>query len=195
MVEAVAIDKTGSDSWRKAQVAYYRDRDLETAVLWGRRTMAEAPLPRKLEAAQLVCDALISASRAQEAVAACQDVLELSTGEARRAAHHRLATLYRVQLGDCVRALPHYNKLLTFGQVGQLQDELRVVRAGCALEANRIDIAERDVAILQGRRAWLARPEAFDALQKSLEQKRHTLSGKKPDSAELTEPGNTSNSR
>ena len=154
--------------WRQATDAYYRQRNL-TAAIGLAREVVELGGRHSQPAQQLVCDAQIGLGNAQGALQDCKALLNNArSAEDRRNIHYTVGTIYRALLGDCARAIEHYNKALVFGRRHLLDDEVRLFRAQCALETGDIALAERDIGSLSARAGRLARPEEVTLLQSRL---------------------------
>jgi ferric-dicitrate binding protein FerR (iron transport regulator) len=121
----------------------------------------------------LECRAGILVGEYTRAVEACQRVLqgELEPVE-RRYAHLTLAQLYRTQLGDCARALPHFDAASVRGEKSLLQEEVLLGRCDCRIRAGNLDGATRDVAQLELRGAAFTRPQVLEALKLELQRAR-----------------------
>lgn len=159
-----------SASWRDASQAFYRDRDLDRAVRSAERVLEiGAGRPEVRLAQRLLCEALIARREPRRAVDACSAVLPLEpNGEERRHIHYVLATLYRAQLGDCRRAIPHYGEALVFGREHHLDEDIRLFRASCAVEVGDLVLAASDLLALEARGGHLARPAELDGLRRRL---------------------------
>jgi hypothetical protein len=90
----------------------------------------------------------------------------------RRYAHLTLAQLYRTQLGDCARALPHFDAASVRGEKSLLQEEVLLGRCDCRIRAGNLDGATRDVAQLELRGAAFTRPQVLEALKLELQRAR-----------------------
>ncbi len=156
------------DLWRRTTEAYYRDRDLERAANLAEQVIALGGT-QTLLARQLLCDARIGLAEGASALVACRALLPLARSEEeRRNIHFTVGTIHRTLLNDCARAIEHYNRALVFGRQHLLDDEVRVFRAGCALEVGDIALAERDIGRLSARAGRLARREEVTRLQRAL---------------------------
>jgi hypothetical protein len=163
------LDAIG-EAWREASEAYYQRRDLGRAIERAKVAASARGRPEGRLARQLLCDAYIAKSQPTEAVEACGALLDGATGEESRSIHYTLATIYRAQLADCRQAIVHYNQAVVFGRATLLDDEVRLFRAGCALEVGDVDLAWRDVNALDGRAGRLARPAELEALKRRLNE-------------------------
>lgn len=124
-------------------------------------------------AAGLECRAAILVGEHTRAVEACERVLlgELEPVE-RRHAHLTLAQLHRTQLGDCGRALPHFDAASVRGEKSLLQEEVLLGRCDCRVRVGNLDGATRDVAQLELRGPALTRPQALELLKLELQKAR-----------------------
>jgi ferric-dicitrate binding protein FerR (iron transport regulator) len=124
-------------------------------------------------AAVLECRAAILVGEHGRAVEACERVLrgELEPVE-RRHAHLMLAQLHRTQLGDCGRALPHFDAASVRGENSLLQEEVLLGRCDCRIRVGNLDGATRDVAQLELRGNALTRPRMLEALRLELQKAR-----------------------
>ncbi|MCA9554383.1 MAG: hypothetical protein KC933_30385, partial [Myxococcales bacterium] len=137
-------------AWIAARAAYYEDGDLDRAIGLAVRLRADAAVRVESRwAGSLLCEAYTARGRAREAVEVCTEVLPARQGEEARILHRRIAELYRGQLGDCARALPHYNQVLVFGRSSPLDEGARLARAECAAETGDWDLVRRDLLQLE----------------------------------------------
>ena len=154
--------------WREANEAYYRRRDLPEAVRLATRVVELGGSHAQM-ARQLLCDARIALEDGKAALKVCRSLLPWARSEEeKRNIHYTVGTIYRALLGDCAKAIQHYNQALVFGRQHILDDEVRIFRATCALEVGDISLAERDVGSLSARAGRLARPEEVTLLQRRL---------------------------
>lgn len=161
-------------AWLEASEAYYQRRDLPRAIELTRQIVDQGGVrPEVALAEELLCDSYIATHQAKAAVVACQVVLQRAEAagleERARAIHYQLATVYRVQLGDCGRAMYHYGRAIVFGRSSLFDDEALLWRAHCAIELQDVDAARRDLALLEQHRSGVARPEALRELERRFE--------------------------
>lgn len=172
-------------AWREASEAYYQRKDLDRAIAKAREVQKSQGRPEARLAQQLLCDAYIAKAQPHEAVDACRALLDGAGPDEARAIHYTLATIHRAQLADCRQAIQHYNQAVVFGRATLLDDEVRLFRAGCAIEVGDLDVAWRDVTTLNGRAGRLARPAELEALKQRLNE----ISGGRPRSNGHGRPG------
>ncbi|MEM7677848.1 MAG: zf-HC2 domain-containing protein [Myxococcota bacterium] len=154
--------------WQQAVDAYYRKRDLSEAINLAEQVSAMQG-PYAGQARQLICDAQIALEQGPDALKACERLLsDVLSDEERRNIHYTIGTIYRGLIGDCRNAIAHYNRALVFGRMHFLDDEVRMARAGCALEVGNIALAKSDIESLSARAGHLARPGEVTVLQKKL---------------------------
>ena len=135
----------------QAEHAYYRDHDLERAIELSLQVRARGPKgPAYWAATELLCQAYTANSQADLAVQTCSEQLQRPMQDAsRRKLHQQLAEIHRTQRGDCESAIKHFNQVLVFGRTTPLDDNARLLRAGCALKVGDLTLAERDLAQLE----------------------------------------------
>ncbi|MBK6687092.1 MAG: FecR domain-containing protein [Deltaproteobacteria bacterium] len=172
-------------AWREASDAYYQRKDLDQAIAKAQEVQKAKGRPEARLAQQLLCDAYIAKAEPHEAVDACRALLDAAGPDEARAIHYTLATIHRAQLQDCRQAIQHYNQAVVFGRATLLDDEVRLFRAGCAIEVGDLDLAWRDVMTLNGRAGRLARPAELEALKQRLNE----ISGGRPRSNGHGRPG------
>lgn len=172
-------------AWREASEAYYQRKDLDRAIAKAREVQQAKGRPEARLAQQLLCDAYIAKAQPHEAVEACRALLDAAGPDEARAIHYTLGTIQRAQLRDCRQAILHYNQAVVFGRATLLDDEVRLFRAGCAIEIGDLDLAWRDVTTLNGRAGRLARPAELEALKQRLNE----ISGGRPRSNGHGRPG------
>jgi tetratricopeptide (TPR) repeat protein len=152
-----------------AQRAHYERHDLEAALDHARRARryaADRAQARRAE--RLECDALIASGRVEEAVVACERLLDDPNPERVRMTHYALGSLLRGRLGDCARALPHLDAAVVFGHSSLYGTDARLQRADCALARGDLEQVERDLRILRQREGLRDRSREIDDLAERL---------------------------
>lgn len=159
-----------AERYKAASKAFYEERNAEKAIQLAESIRAETEgqsRPERQQAAVLLCDAWVTVRKPKAAVEACARLLNTPPNpELDRPIHYTLATLYRTQLKDCPRAIHHYNQVIVFGRANVADDDIRLFRAKCALEIGDLDLAARDLEILQDKVRQLARPDEFRVLRR-----------------------------
>lgn len=162
-----------ADAWLAASGAYDAG-DMGAARLWASAVIERGgEQPEVALAHELLCRVHLALRAPTDALAACQAALQRQRDPARsRSLHQRIASIYRVQLRDCARAVEHYDRAVVFGAEGVLDEELLLGRADCALELGRPDLAERDLGTLSVRGERLVQKVWYLALQQRLKSVR-----------------------
>ncbi len=157
----------------QAEHAYYQDHDLKRAIELSLQVRARGPKgPAYWAATELLCQAYTANSQADLAVQTCSEQLQRPMHDAsRRKLHQQLAEIHRTQRGDCESAIKHFNQVLVFGRTTPLDDNARLLRAGCALKVGDLTLAERDLAQLEASTTF-RRQSALQRLRDELSASR-----------------------
>lgn len=157
----------------QAEHAYYQDHDLDRAIRLAIQVRGGGPKgPAYWAATELLCQAYTANSQADLAVQTCGEQLQRPMHEAsRRKLHQQLAEIHRTQRRDCASAIKHFNQVLVFGRTTPLDDNARLLRAGCALKVGDLTLAERDLAQLEASTTF-RRQSALQRLRDELSASR-----------------------
>lgn len=162
-----------ADLLRQANHAYFRAGDLERTVELATQVRGASPGPIQDHAAlELLCNAYTSLKQAEHALRTCNALLQTPrNAAARRVLHQQIAEIHRVQMGDCVSAIEHYNQVLVFGRSTPLHDDARWRRAECAVQVGDFTLAERDLTQLEASPTF-RRTNALKALRAKISASR-----------------------
>ncbi|MBK8010991.1 MAG: hypothetical protein IPK13_06545 [Deltaproteobacteria bacterium] len=178
-VDRIAVDSPSGDReifelWSRATDAYYRERDLPTAIHLAEQVVAADILagPEGWLAQRLLCEAYVADGQPLAAIRACTLLLRNPSARADeiRQVHYMIATILRAHLEDCDGAIQHYDRAIVFGGTSVMDDEVRFFRATCAIRTGRFDLARSDLASLKVRAATSARPKELIRLESMLRE-------------------------
>ncbi len=170
-VEVVAPDRDPlTVRYERAQALFYRENQAEHAITLAESIVTTGGERQEVALAwRLLCDAYIATSRPDDAVKACESVLATEPDrERQRPTHRLLASLYADQVGDCDKAIEHFSAVIVFGRASMLDDAAHIGRARCAIEVGNLELARRDIELLETRRNRLQIPAVLDDLIQSL---------------------------
>ena len=164
--------------WRRASDAYYRERDLKTAIRLAEQVVAsevldgpEGWLAQRLPLRRVRCR---QSAHGRDQRMYGPPPEPSRAGDEVRQVHCMIATIYRARLRDCEEAIPHYNETIVFGGTSVADDEVRLPR-NLRPSYRRFDLARSDLASLKVRAATSARPKELARLENAPQRSRIPL--------------------
>ncbi len=135
-----------------AQRAFYEQSDPEQAAHLAAKAHELANVRAQARRAERVwCDALIASGAYEQAVVTCALLLDDPNLERARIMHFTLGNLYRLHLGDCAAAIPHYREARNFPADSLYGTRALLYGAACAYQLGDVESARADVTVLRAR--------------------------------------------